>query len=311
MSCGLEDLKLLKDAIECHAVTSHFKLFKWEDNPFLAYQYAREIAKSKQLNIRYVDSLDDIIESLTSAFTFDDYSDSLVIYACEEFECDQSIDLNALDNVIVICHKATLDDNNVYIFPKLEDWQIMAYMKSQCPGLKDQEIQWLFDITANLGKNHENIYRLHNEMGKINCFPQDSQEDVFKALSDSGGYSDLSPLTIFNFTNAIMKKDKLTIMNVLEDIDSIDVEGVGLITILHKNFKQLIDIQLGKNVTPESLGMSVKQFKAIEYNCGKYSSSNLIRIFKFLTNLDYKLKSGELDIGNSKLIDYIVCSVLA
>ena len=137
------------------------------------------------------------------------------------------------------------------------------------------------------------------------------QESVFRDISSSNGYCDLSPLNIFNFTNAILKKDKMTIMSVLEDIDSIDVEGTGLITILHKNFKQLIDVQIGKNTTAESLGMSPKQYKAVQYNCGKYTSDALVKVFEFITGLDYKLKSGQLDLSNQRLIDYIVCSVLA
>lgn len=306
----LEEIKTLKESLQINLCPKCSLIFKWEDNPFLAYQYVREIARVKNLPINYVDSLDDILDAESSAFSFDDISDSLRVYSCDEFTCDSSIDISQLRDVIIICHKTSLEGFYVYDFPKLESWQIQAYMHAQCPGLNKQEIEWLYNITSSLSKNNENIYRLDNEIHKISCFPKEQQEDVFRELSDSGGYSDLSPLTIFNFTNAIMKKDKATIKNVLEDIDSIDVEGVGLITILHKNFKQVIDIQMGKNVSAESLGLSIKQFKAIEYNCGKYASQDLVKIFKFITSLDYKLKSGKLDLSNSRLIDYIVCSIL-
>ena len=311
MSEDVFTLKLLKSSIENHNVPTIFKIFKWEDNSFLAYQYAREIAKSMNLTLNYVDSFDDVLDTLNSAFSFEDTSDLLKVYVCDEFVCDQSIDLTKIENVLVICHKTSLDGAFVYEFPKLEAWQIQAYMKSQCPGLNEREIDWLYNITSSLSKNNENIYRLDNEVKKINCFPKDEQENIFRELSDSGGYNDLSPLTIFNFTNAILKKDKVTVKNVLEEIDSIDVEGVGLVTILHKNFKQVIDIQMGKNVSPESLGLSIKQFKAIEYNCGKYSQQSLIKIFKFLTDIDYRLKSGLLELSNSRMIDYIVCSVMS
>lgn len=304
-------LQLLKSAIESKKVSSDFKIFMWEDNPFLAYQYAREIAKAMNLSLVYVDSFDEVVETMSNAFNFVDLSDSLKVYVCDEFECDQSIDLTKIENVLVICHKVSLDSSFVYKFPKLEAWQVQAYMQTQCPGLNKHEIEWLYNITTSLNKNNENIYRLDNEVKKIGCFTKEQQEQIFRELSESGGYSDLSPLTIFNFTNAIMKKDKATIKNVLEDIDSIDVEGVGLVTILHKNFKQVIDIQMGKNVSPESLGLSIKQFKAIEYNCGKYTSQDLVRIFKFLTGIDYQLKSGLLDLSNTRLIDYIVCSVMS
>ena len=303
-------LQLLKNDIEFFKkVSSDFKIFVWSDNSFLAYQYAREIAKVRGLAIKYVDSLDDAIDSLDDAFSFEEPEDVLKVYSCQKFDIPR--DISSLNNIIVICQDITGDSSCVYKFPKLEDWQMVAFMKQQCPGLNDNEIKWLFDITASISKNNENIFRLDNEAKKINCFSKDEQEQVFHELSDASGYCDLSPLTIFNFTNAILKKDTLSIKDVLRDIDSIDIEGTGLITILHKNFKQIIDIQLSRNATPESLGMSIKQFKAIEYNCGKFSSSSLINIFEFITGLDYKLKSGQLDIINQRLIDYIVCSVLS
>ena len=306
----LEDLKDLKTALQFKVASDKLYIFKWSDNSFLAFQYAYKLAEVRGLAIEFVDSFDDIYADDSDMFSINEDASTMRIYSCQKLECDVSA-LDSIKNAVIICQEVSFDSDYIYEFPKLEEWQIISYMKSQCPGLTDNEIKWLYDITASISKNHENIYRLDNEMKKINCFDASQQEDIFKELSSANGYSDLSPLTIFNFTNAILKKDKLTIMNVLEDLDSIDVEGVGLITILHKNFKQIIDIQMSKNPSAESLGLSYKQFKAIEYNCGKYSSNSLIKVFEFITGLDYKLKSGLLDISNQRLIDYIVCSVLS
>jgi len=299
-------LKTLKSNIELGELgdlCSKPLVFVYEDNSFLAYQYAREIAKKRKLTINYIDSIDDVL----SRFNLFDVDESLRILAIDKFETTK--DISNIKDLIIICKNTNY--TNVVKFPKLESWQIKSYMQTNCPGLSSKEIDWLYDITASIGKNNENIYRLSNEIEKINCFPKEQQEDIFKELNNTNGYSDLSPLSIFNLTNYIFKRDYTNVAKLLEDIDSIDVEGVGLVTILHKNFKQLIDIQLGKNVTPESLGLSVKQFKAIEYNCGKYSQQELIRIFKFLTSIDYKLKSGMLELSKDRLIDYIVCNILS
>ena len=305
----LLQLKTLKTNIESNNLgdlCSKPLVFVYEDNSFLAYQYAREIAKKRNISITYLDSLEDLLVSINSCVLFDE-EETLRIYACDKLELTK--DISSLKDLIIICKSTTYQD--VIKFPKLESWQIKSYMQTNCPGLSSKEIDWLYDITASINKNNENIYRLSNEIEKINCFPKEQQLDIFKDLNACDGYSDLSPLSIFNLTNYIYKRDYLNVAKLLEDIDSIDVEGVGLVTILHKNFKQLIDIQLGKNATPESLGMSVKQFKAIEYNCGKYSQQELIRIFKFLTSVDYKLKSGMLELSKDRLIDYIVCNVLS
>lgn len=307
----IEDLRDFKTALTFNVATDRLYIFKWVDNPFLAFQYVNKLSEVRKLPIEYINSFEEVYTNDIDVFNLSETANTLKVYSCQKFECPQEVDLTTIKDVVIICNELAFDYENTYEFPKLEDWQIQAYMKSQCPGLNNDEIKWLYDITASLGKNNENIYRLDNEMKKLKCFDVSKQEQVFRELSDVGGYNDLSPLTIFNFTNAILKKDKDTIISVLEDIDSIDVEGTGLITILHKNFKQLIDVQLGKNSTPESLGMSMKQYKAISYNCGKYSATSLIKVFEFITGLDYKLKSGLLDMSNQRLIDYIVCSVLS
>ena len=302
---NLEDLRFLKNAINSKVVTNHFKIFQYDENPFLAYQYVREIAKIKELTIQYVESFQEIIDSMSNTLSFDDET-YLYVYSCDTFDFAIE-DSDKLDNVIVICNKCE-ETPNVYSFPKLEKWQIIAYMQNKCHGLTNDEIEWLYNITTNT-KN--NIYRLDAEISKIACFPEEEQQEVFKKLSSSGAYSDLSSLTIFNFTNALVKHDFLAIRNVLEDFEGIDIDAYGLLTILHKNFKQVIDIQLGKNVTAQTLGLSDKQFNAIKYNCGKYSTKALIKIFKFITNIDYQLKSGLLDISDNRLIDYIICNVLS
>ena len=306
-----ENLRTLKAILNQGVVNNNLFIFVWEDNPFLALQYTDRISKLRNLPLEYVDSFSSLYSDEEDLFGLSSMIESIKVFRCDKFECPQSFDLNRLKNTIIICKDINLDNEFVYRFPKLEDWEIIAYMKSQCKGLTNDEVKWLHSITSSISKNNENIYRLDNEMKKLKCFDVNEQEKIFKELSNSNGYGDLSPLTIFNFTNAILKKDKMTIMNVLDDLDSIDVEGVGLITILHKNFKQLIDVQMGKNVTAESLGMSPKQFAAVKYNCNKFSSNTLIKIFKCLTELDYKLKSGQLELSNPRMIDYIVCSVLS
>ena len=56
--------------------------------------------------------------------------------------------------------------------------------------------------------------------------------------------------------------------------------------------------------------MNQKQFNAIRYNCGKYTASQLLNIFDFLTMIDYKLKSGKLQFTDNQFIDYIICNII-
>ena len=62
--------------------------------------------------------------------------------------------------------------------------------------------------------------------------------------------------------------------------------------------------------------MPPKQFAAVKYSVGKYTNSQLIKMFKFLTSLDLKLKSGNLQFNNNSrdnndiLVDYVTVNIL-
>lgn len=121
-------------------------------------------------------------------------------------------------------------------------------------------------------------------------------------------FSDLSNLTIFNFTNSIITKNVETLKQILLQFDSIDIEPIGVITVLYKNFKNILNVQLNSNPTPENTGLSSKQIWGIKNNSiGYFSKESLIDVFQFILSLDFKVKTGELPID--MLIDYVIVKV--
>ena len=190
--------------------------------------------------------------------------------------------------------------------PKLQDWQIEDFFHIRCPGLSFPKIKWLCEVANN------NIYRLDNEMKKIACFDKSLQEDIFDLIDNDNGYDDLTKNKIYDLSNAILSRDLKQVATILKDIDNMDVEGVGLITILRKGFKLVIGIQLDKDTTPEKLGVKSTQFNVVRAkNCNKFNESKLKSVYKFLNDFDYNLKNGLLDMSKDRLIDYIICEVLS
>ena len=79
----------------------------------------------------------------------------------------------------------------------------------------------------------------------------------------------------------------------------IDIEAMGLVTILKKNIRNIIDVQMNPSATYVSTGMSPKQFASVKYNVGKFSNEQLIDLYEFLLDIDLSLKSGELQFSNN------------
>lgn len=300
-------VKELKNRIETKSVGGSFMVLVYSDNSFLANQYVNEIARIKNKTKVYIDSLEDT-KFYDNVFDLED--NNLYVLNTEKFGSDIN-DFSSYKETIVICShiddktKAAVLSSGIYCqLPKLQEWQVLDYLKSYCRGLDEKELKWLYDVTKG------DIHRLQNELTKIAIFDSSKHSEVFRQINDDGGYSDLSSLTVFNFTNALLKKDTRTIANSLSEINNIDVDGMGLVSILYRNIKNIINIQMNPKATPEELGMSDKQFRAISYNFNRLSNDQLINIFEFITSIDSRLKSGELQMTNDKLIDFIVCNVL-
>lgn len=300
------DIKTLKEQIINKTLNDSVLIFKYSENKFLVNQYVDTIAKNKNLNKIYVDSLD----GLSHEDIFDTTSEDLYIYDVEKLEVKVDKDLK---NVIVICTDIKVDqDVDFTEFNKPLNWQIEDFVKMRLPGLDEMECQWLCSVS-----NYD-IYRLDNECKKLEIFDNNMQKIIFNEMNSENAFSDLTSLTIFNFTNALLKKDFNTIREILSDLETVDVEGTALPVILCRQFKNLIDIQINPKNTAQSLNMNPKQFAAIKYNVGKFTNNQLIDMYDFLTNIDFRLKNGELTLKdsanhltvNNMLVDYITCNLL-
>lgn len=300
------DIKQLKSNIESHNLTDAPLVLKYQDNKYLCDQYIKEICKIRNLTPIYINSMADITQDDD---LFDTEPTNLYIYDVDKLQ-ENITDADV--NVVVICKSVPSNLSVDYVeMPKLIGWQIEDFVKMRLPGLSMDQVKWLCEIAK------YDIFRLHNECCKLEIFTEAMQKIIFDQMNQENAYCDLNSLTIFNFTNAVMKKDLNTIHAVLSDLKYIDIEGSGLITIFHSQFKKVIDIQFNPKATAESLGMNPKQYNAIKYNVGKFTNSQLINIYKFITELDSRLKAGEFQFkldnreNNAKFVEYITLNILA
>ena len=247
-----------------------------DNNDYLIKTYINQIAKNNHLTIKELSSINEMIDIESGMFKDADY---LYTYEIKKDEDLSSMDLNTY-NLILITNSEIKDlDIDSIQFKKLENWQIESYIKKLVPGLDDIEVSWLCKNSS------YDLNRLDNEANKLNIFDLDNQKKIFKQINEENGYCDLNELTIFNLSNSIMNKDVLGIKKVVQDIDYIDIEPTGLVTILLKNFLNIINIQTNSKSTPSSLGMSEKQFNFLKYNqCNKYPNHKLFNIYNYYVN---------------------------
>lgn len=292
------NLQELKEAIESKTVSSQFFIFQYSDTNFLPIQYYREIAKIRNMEIENLAELPGNSISL-----FERSQSSLQVFLTDRLEKK----VTPRNDLVIVCKSIAADVEKTlgqYIvkFPVLESWQIEDYVYSLLDGVDAQLIQKFYSTVG------DNIYRIEGELRKLEGCSASEKQFFLSKMLEEGALSDISNYVIFDLSNAILKKDFQKIKTILAEVDNIDVEPTGLLTILCNNFKNIIKVQLANNPTAESTGMSSKQFWAVRYSCGFYTKEKLVRIYSFLTDLDRQLKTGALPA--SLLVDYTIAKVL-
>ena len=79
-------LEEFKTSIEQKTVGNQLVIFVYEDVPFVADQYIREIAKIKEQKIQYLESIDSLSSGVADIFGMSDVKDGIRVYRTKEIE---------------------------------------------------------------------------------------------------------------------------------------------------------------------------------------------------------------------------------
>ena len=299
------DIKRLKKEILNKTLNDDLIIFEVKDDSsyFVVNQYIKEISNFKNLEISYENNIQNISNSL---FNVDN---SLVV--CDlrgdktgVTEISDSIS-NIKNTVIIMDNIPTkiwnIFESQIVVVPKLENWQIQDYVYSRLNGVKKEELD-KFIINYNY-----NIQDLENEINKLSIFDEKSRDFYFRSFIEEGLFDKFNQFTLFDLSNAITSRNIDKVSQIISS--NTKIELIPLIGLLYNNFKNIINIQLDKYSSFQSLGMSQKQYNAIKYyNCNKYSKEELFKILKLLDSIDNKLKKGE--IQEDIIFNYILIYIL-
>ena len=274
-----------------------------DDNAkFLADQYIAEISQRKNLALNAIQSLSSY-SSNVAGFMLDPDT-TLSVLRVEKFEELYKGYYN-FKNVVVICDKidkkveAVVSDF-VIKFPKVEDWQMEAFIKTQIQGLTDEDIKWLVGACKN------NMYKVQTELDKLKLFKPEEQRDVLIAMKEAEN-SDLFNMQVFELSDAVVRKKLFIVLDFLKHKQSCDFDVFPIISLVLKKLKNVLFTFYAKGA-----GLTPKEFNATKYYDKdiKYSQEYLMNKIEFLSDIDNKLKTGALDISKDALLDYVLCGCL-
>lgn len=304
-------LQDLKEQIENNSIKNTFVIFKC-DNTFIPHQYMHQISRVLSKPINYIEDLNSL--SNKSINIFSDYIEDdefLRVHHTDTFDCYGNFHSRNLweeNNLIIICKKLEKETLSLYgdyvieVDP-LEHWCIKDYLYSILDGVDHKYIDWLMENC-----NYD-INRLQLEAEKLLIFNENERNIVFNEMLEDNAFADITNKTIFDFTDAVVKKDINRLRTVYEDIENIDIEDIGVVTVLYQNFKKLLQVWMSANPTPQSTGLNSKQIYAINKLPRVWNESALVENLSLLTSIDFRIKNGTIPVNI--LRDYLVVNILS
>jgi hypothetical protein len=298
-------IKELKEKIVNKTIGDNLLVFIYLENSFLANQYIDETVAIKNKEKVYIETIEQIPTN-----TFGIESKYFYVINTEKFDSNIT-NFYGYKNVAIVC-KLMSERVRPHIvstarhvkLPKLQDWQIIDYMKSKLPLIPETQVKWLYNMYSG------DIYRINSELLKLSLFDDKKQLEMFKLMFDEGIYKDLGSIDRFSLCNSILQKDTRAVLKILSAKNEVEVEPMTLVSLLTENIKHIIRVNLDKDSTYKSLNMTEKHYNVITDNYKHLKSKNLLKMFDFITSIDYKLKSGLLQMSDDRLVDYIIINML-
>lgn len=302
----------LKQQIEKSIVSESLIIFNCsKGDAFIAFQYINAIAGINGRTVSVIDDISDLLNysAEDELFGADDDDMTLKVYSVDKFDCSDIRLIQQKNLIIVVSDKMSADSqkafaNNIVDVLKLEPWQIKDFMYSSLPTVKPENLNWLQSVCNN------DIYRINSEIDRIKIFNKNDYEAVFESFYLDGIYSDLTAYTIFNLTNAIQSRDVVEIKKSYINLNNLDNSDMLFYSVLCNSFRNLIQVQLGNNVTSSDCNLTDKQIYAIKKLPKIYTEEQLIKIYMMLTDISMSIRMGTMLTGIN-LVDYIIIKILS
>lgn len=276
-----------------------FIIFKCADSDYVPLQYVKEVAKDSYC---FIESLEDYTKAQIS---LEYYESTVYVYRTDELTtCYASF--KEVNNLVIICNK--IDKNlskefSDYIVevPKLEKWQIKDYIAQNYLSLTEAQMDSIIENCRG------DVFKIDIELNKLKPFLSSLHSVLYDEFERADIFESHQEAKIFDLVNAIQSKDVSKVDEILNK--EVDINSIGLISMLHNGFKNIIKVWFTKNPNEMNTGLKNNQIWAINKLPRVWSRDQLIQILKELTEVDCKIKSGEMP--EPLLTKYVISRVLA
>lgn len=288
----------------------HFLVLTGEERTLL-FTYLEEIENRLAVKRTYADTLVDAYNKASSKSLLSTAKKLIIVKDDKSGLSDNKIitSLKHSSNYVVVILNS-IDKRSSFIkdhggvvvsFDKLASDILIGALK-QKSAVKDDYLKWLVEVCD------RDYGRCLQELDKVVLFPQDKHNEMFEKFARSGIIYCQIPDCVFDFSNAVMKRDIKRSYSLWEDLKRRGDSPIQVFSILYNNFRNLMLVQLNPNPTKENTGLEEKQINGVKWNKGKYSDKELVDTVLLIGELDSMIKQGTITEAVS--MEYFLARVM-
>lgn len=305
----------LKNLIKAKDIP-HFMIFTGEEY-MVQKIYIQQIAKVRNLTVRYIDEVADITKQLGSKSLF---SEHYLYVARDDKDFMQGNFKDVIDRLksdILILTLTTLDkrlkivkeySNTIVDFKPLKSENLKVYIKREI-ALSDRNIDILMEICD------YNYGHCLLEIDKIKRYIEakelDEIEDhyfadsVFKKLVTEGAIYTPPRDAVFDFVKAVLQNKPKLAYELLQECKEIGEATLIIISNLYNLTKWTYQVQNCKSKDIEkSTGLTYWQIKNAKECVGRFSNEDLEYLMRLCQNIEVRMKQGKIE--EQIAVDYIL-----
>lgn len=217
--------------------------------------------------------------------------------------------LKSIKAKLIVTYSGTLDkrskfykqfEDNIVYFDKMKEDMLVNVLSATLP-IKSDYLKWLAQSCNN------DYGRCLLELDKVSVFNLSDKEEMnkmFLSFAKSGVFHSDIPDCVFDFTNAVMKRDVRETFLILDDLKRRGDNPIQVLGLLYNNFRNLLSVQMATQLTSASIGLEERQINAIKWNKGKYTDYELMDAVQLIAELDRSIKIGT--ITDALALDYFI-----
>ena len=314
------DITVVKQQIQ-KKEPQHFYVFVGEEVAVMD-TYINKIAECINVKPTRADTVADIVPKLTTT-SFLSVPQCYVIREDAEFiksdAVQDFIDEKIQDKNIVILCFYSLDkrskfykayNHSIVNFERLNEQILSKYIHKEI-DLSERNTKELISLCENdLSRIYleiDKIYQLAGYFQRVEKLI--NYDEVFHILVASGVIYTPPYDAIFDFVDAVLKRQKELAYNLYRQCQDIGEANMTLLSVLYSNAKATLQVQscTSKDIA-NSTGLTGFQIKLAKERIGHYKNRELVNMMKLIQNVERSIKTGEIEDVAS--IEYVLVNVL-